>query len=100
LASALDVAAVASRVRAAAADAAARALAVLAVERVGDFHTLDDLAERHAALGVLIRVVAQADIDLRRTPTWNRKSERDPAASVRLFRRVVGDGPRPPRGGR
>ena len=49
----IGIAAVEERLLFSGADAAARRLAVLAVERVGDVHAFDDLAERHEALRVL-----------------------------------------------
>jgi len=62
------IAAVEQRLLLAGANPAAGGLAVLAVEGVGDVHALNHFAERDEPLFVLIRVVAQADVDLRRTP--------------------------------
>src|SRR5438309_2272727 len=91
------VAAVEQPLLLAGADAAAGGFAVLAVQRVGDGHPLDDFAERHEALLVLVRVVAQADVDLRRPPVGDGEREGDAASRHRLSARIVGDGLLAPR---
>src|SRR5207249_2961376 len=78
------------------ADSAARILAVLAVERIGGVQSFDDFAERHEPLIVLIRVVAQADVDLRRAPVWILERKRDASARIGHLSWIVGNRLGPP----